>query len=186
LANYYRNHVKSFSDIAFSLTELLKKKVPDNIEPLWNESHERVFNTLRQALISKPVLRAPDPNRTYLLQADASTVAVGATLSQIDDTREEYVIRYVSQKLLPRQRNYSVIELECFAIINAVRRFEQYIYGRKVIVSTDHAPLQFLHNMTHSNSRLARWSLFLQKFDLQPLYKCAALNKNVDGLSRLL
>jgi hypothetical protein len=105
LANYYRNHVKSFSDIAISLTELLKKKVPDNIEPLWNESHEHAFNTLRQALISKPVLRAPDPNRTYLLQADASIVTVGANLGQIDDTGEEYVIGYMSQKLLPRQRN---------------------------------------------------------------------------------
>jgi hypothetical protein len=78
LANYYRNHVKQFSEIAFPLTELLKRKVPDNIEPLWNESHERAFNTLRQALISKPVLRAPDPNRTYLLSTDASTVAMSA------------------------------------------------------------------------------------------------------------
>jgi hypothetical protein len=186
LTNYYRNHIKSFSDIAFPLTELLKKKVPDNIQPLWNESHERAFDTLRKALISKPVLRAPDPTRQYVLQADSSAVAVGATLSQYDDSGNEYVIGYVSQKLSPRQRNYSVIELECLAIVTAVRKFEQYIYARKVELYTDHAPLQFLHNMAHSNSRLARWSLFLQKFDLQPKYRSAALNKNVDGLSRII
>jgi hypothetical protein len=144
LTNYYRNHIKSFSDIAFPLTELLKKKVPDNIQPLWNESHERAFDTLRKALISKPVLRAPDPTRQYVLQADSSAVAVGATLSQYDDSGNEYVIGYVSQKLSPWQRNYSVIELECLAIVTAVRKFEQYIYARKVELYTDHAPLQFL------------------------------------------
>lgn len=136
--------------------------------------------------MSRPVLRAADPNRPYLLQTDASKTAVGATLSQVDDNGDEYAIGYVSKKLLPHQRNYSVIELECLSIITAVKKFELFIYGKKVIVQNDPAPLQFLHNMAHANSRLARWSLFLQKFDLHPTYKCAKLNQNVDGLSRLL
>jgi hypothetical protein len=186
LVNYYRNHIKSFSEIAFPLTELLKKKVPENIVPVWKDIHENAFQTLRQAIMAKPVLRAPDPNRPYILQADASVVAVGAALSQIDDAGLEYVIGYTSRKLLPRKRNYSVVELECLAIVTGVRKFEQYIYGKKVTVQTDHKPLQFLHNMANANPRLCRWSLFLQKFELQPIYRCAGQNQNVDALSRLL
>ncbi len=120
------------------------------------------------------------------MAADSSSVAVGATLSQIDDQGLEYVIGYYSRKLLPRERNYSVIEKEGLALITAVKKFEQYLYGKKVTVLTDHKPLQFLHNMANTNARLARWSLFLQKFDLQPLYRQGQLNKNADGLSRLV
>jgi hypothetical protein len=186
LVNYYSNHIRFYSDTAFPLTELLKKKVPENIEPLWNDCHQQAFEQLRVALLSKPVLRAPDPKRSFILSADASTVSVAATLSQIDDKGDEYAIGYCSRKLLPRERNYSVIELECLAIITGIRKFEQYIYGRKVTVLTDHKPLQFLHNMANTNARLARWSLFLQKFDLQPIYRQGLLNKNADGLSRLV
>lgn len=159
--------------------------MPDKIGPLWTERHENAFETLREALISKPVLRAPNPNRTYILSTDASMVALGATLSQIDDQGQEYAIGYFSRKLLPRERNYAVIELECLSIVAAARKFEQFIYGKKTKLFTDHRPLQFLHNMANTNSRLARWSLFLQKFDLQPTYRCGEQNKAADSLSRL-
>jgi len=48
LVNYYRNHIKSFSEIAFSLTELLKNKVSENIVPLWKDIHENAFQVFRQ------------------------------------------------------------------------------------------------------------------------------------------
>jgi len=60
---YYGRHIKSFCEIAFLLTELLKKKVPENIVPLWKDIHENAFQVLRQAIMIKPVLRAPNPNR---------------------------------------------------------------------------------------------------------------------------
>ena len=116
LTGCYRNHIKSYSELEFPLSELLKRKVPENMGPLWNESHESAFQALEDALISKPVLRAPDPQRPFIISADASMLAVGALLSQIDNSGQEYVIGYCSRKLLPRERNYSVIELECLSI----------------------------------------------------------------------
>jgi len=108
--------------------------------------------------MAKRVLRAPNPNRPHILQSDASVVAVGAALSQIDDAGLEYVIGYTSRKLLPRERNYSVVELECLAIVTGVRKFEHYIYGKMVTVQTDQKTLEFLHNMANANPRLCRWS----------------------------
>jgi hypothetical protein len=98
--------------------------MPENIEPLWNDCHQQACEQLRVALLSKPVLRAPDPKRSFILSADASIVSVAATLSQIDDKGDKYAIGYCSRKLLPRERNYSVIELECLAIITGIRKFE--------------------------------------------------------------
>ena len=67
-------------------------------------------------LIRSPILRLPDFDRPFILQADASDSGVGAALLQ----RYEdglFPIAYASKKLLPREKNYSVIERECLAIV---------------------------------------------------------------------
>jgi len=81
--------------------------------------------------MAKPVLRASNPNRPYILQAYASVVAVGTALSQIDDASLEYVISYTSRQLLPREDNYLVVALECLAIVTCVQKFD--IYGKKLL-----------------------------------------------------
>jgi hypothetical protein len=75
------------------------------------------------------------------------------------------------------KRNYSVVEKDGLALITAVKTFEQYLYGKKATVLIDHKPLQFLHNIANTNARLARWNLFLHKFDWQPLYRQGLLIK---------
>lgn len=185
LCNYYSDLIKGYADIAFPLTELLKKKIPLNIAPLWGQQHESAFMALKEALISKPVLRAPDNSKPFILQTDASKVALGAAISQLDDNNKPYAIAYASRKLLPRETHYSTIELEALAIIFACQKFEQILYGRKIILETDHKPLQFIHSMSNKNGRLARWALIMQKWDLQPKYTPCGKMKHVDGLSRI-
>jgi len=185
LCNYYSNHIDSYAEIAFPLTELLKKKVPNNIQPLWNEIHAAALNKLKDALISKPVLRAPDASRPFILQTDACQQAVAAALCQRDDLDREFVIGYASRKLLPREQNYSTIELEALAVKFGIEKFEQFIWGRKVLLQTDHKPLTFVKTMMNHNSRLARWGLFFQKWDLDTTWRQGCNHSNVDGLSRL-
>jgi len=140
---------------------------------------------LKEVLISKPVLRAPDNSRPFVLQTDASRVAIGAVLSQMGDNYVPYVVADASRKLLPRETKYSTIELEALAIIYATQKFEQNLRGRKIILQSDHRPLQFLQNFSNKNGRLARWALIMQKWDLQPNCIPGSKMKHVDGLSRM-
>jgi len=58
---------------------------------------------------------------------DSSRVAQSAILMQADDdeTKPNYVISYASRKLLPRERKYSIVELELGAIIFGLKKFHQ-------------------------------------------------------------
>ena len=57
------------------------------------------------------------------------------------------------------------------AIVFAVERFEQCVYGRPVKVESDHNPLEsiFKKSLTSAPKRLQRMLLRLQKFDLDCL-----------------
>jgi hypothetical protein len=57
------------------------------------------------------------------------------------------------------ERNYTITELECLAIVWAVRHFRPYLYGMKFTVVTDHNALKWLMTIHGSFSRLVRWLL---------------------------
>lgn len=76
---------------------------------------------------------------------DASNKSVRAVLSQEFDGHER-VIGYGSKCLSKPERNYCVTRKELLAIIKAVENFHSYLYGRKLVLRTDHASLTWLLN----------------------------------------
>ena len=78
-----------------------------------------------------------------------------------------HVIAYVSRMLDGAHCNYHTTEKELFAVVFALEKFRSYLLGTKVIVFTDHATLRYLLKKNESKSRLIRWILLLQEFDLE-------------------
>ncbi|GJP72592.1 hypothetical protein CLOP_g3324, partial [Closterium sp. NIES-67] len=93
-ANYYNRFVPQYAKIAAPLTNLLKKNTPYK----WEPKHQEAVEQLKQALTSAPVLILPDPERDYVIEADASNQAVGAVLMQ-DQGNGLQPIAYLSKKL---------------------------------------------------------------------------------------
>ncbi|KAJ9508621.1 hypothetical protein QJQ45_027900 [Haematococcus lacustris] len=101
LANYYRRFVKDFSTIAAPLTALTSADGHDKQGVVaWGQAQQSAFDALKQALVSAPVLIAPDPSQPYTLRCDASSIGIGAVLSQGTGSAER-VVAYHSRKLLP-------------------------------------------------------------------------------------
>ena len=50
-------------------------------------------------------------------------------------------IAYASRTLSPAERNYSQLENEGLAVIFAVRKFHQYMFGRKFVIYSDQSIL---------------------------------------------
>ena len=74
------------------------------------------------------MLKVIEPDKPYILQTDASELGLGDVLSQLEESGEEHPVAFASRKLLPREKNYSVIEKECLAIVWALQAFHVFVW----------------------------------------------------------
>ena len=143
---------------------------PNKLE--FGAAQQKAFDTLRLALISKPVLRAPDMSKPWIIMADASKVAAAAILMQREgeQARHGYAVSFCSKTFLERERNYATVEKEMLSIIFALSKFHHYVYGRQISIHTDHMALKWLNSLVKHSPRLARWSLILQNYQISMHY----------------
>lgn len=109
---------------------------------------------------------------------------VGAILLQ-EHEEEVWPVAYHSRKLKPHERNYATVERELLAIVEGIKKFYQYLYGSHFTLETDNEPLTSLKSSKNTNSRLMRWSLYLQQFPFTIRYIKGSLNVGADCMSRL-
>lgn len=105
---------------------------------------------------------------------------------RLDDDQKEHPLAFLSKKLAPPQTRWATIEREAYAIIWALQRLESWLFGATIKVVTDHYPLKFLALSTPQSTRLTRWVLALQRYNLTIEHKKGQLNANADALSRLV
>ena len=135
IIGYYQRFIPNFAQLAGPLFHLLK----GNLHFLWNEECTKAFKSLKMKLMTAPILMYPDFNKQFIVQTDASLTAIGGVLSQINDQGEEHPVAYCSRTLNPAERNYTVTERECLAVIYLYQQFRVYLHGTKFKVFTDHS-----------------------------------------------
>ena len=95
-------------------------------------------------------------------------------------------VAFASRSLTPTEVHYAQIEKELLAIVFGMEKFETYLYGRKVLVETDHKPLEAIFNKSLLNApkRLQHMLLRLQRYEFEVTYKRGTLLLMADTLSR--
>lgn len=177
LTGFYRKFIKDYSLIAKPITKYLKRDAKLRID---DPEYLHSIDSLKRLLITEPILRYPNFNKTFTITTDASQFALGAVLSQ-----DEHPICFASRTLNDHEQRYSTIEKELLAIVWAVKYFRPYVFGRRFLIETDHKPLQWLFSLKEPNSRLFRWKIKLSEYDYEIRYKKGAKNGNADALSRI-
>ncbi|RUA04454.1 MAG: hypothetical protein DSY43_06235 [Gammaproteobacteria bacterium] len=182
LVGYYRKFISNFSEKAAVLTDLTRGSEPTKVK--WSEHCEGAFTELKQAIQNPPVLCPPQWEKTFYLQVDASNRGLGAILCQKDNDSEEHPVAFASRKLMPREEKLSTTEKECLGIVWGVEVFRYYLYGRPFVLQTDHNPLVWFRRVKDKNTKLLRWSLTLQEFEMTIQHKKGCTHRNADALSR--
>jgi len=161
---------------------LLPRNKPEKL--LWTEKEQNVLYNLKAALMAKPIPRPPNLEKGYTMYSDGSLIRALAILMQTGENDEDtYVAGYASKMLTPAEKKFAIIEIELLAIVFGLMKFHQYIYGTTVEVRTDHRPLVWLNSLAKHSSRLMRWILILQNYDIKVTY-IKGEQQIADGLTR--
>jgi hypothetical protein len=179
-ARFYRRFIRDFSKITKPLTQLLQK----DMEYIFDSVCLHAFRTLKQALISVPIMQPPDWNLPFEIMCDASDYAVGAVLGQRKEGKV-HAIYYASKTLNEAQVNYATMEKELLVVVFAFEKFRSYIANSKVIVYTDHAAIKYLLTKKDAKPRFIRWILLRQEFDIEIRDNKGSENVVADHLSRI-
>ncbi len=179
--SYYRQFVPLFASHSSHLTPATSLKAPLRVS--WSEDMDSAFRKLKCGVCDACVLFIPVSHDVFVLYTDASGSGVGGCLHVCRDGKE-LPVGFFSRQLRPAEKNYSVTELECLAIVASLSHFEFYLYARDVTVITDHQPCCSLVSGCHLNKRLLRFALALQRFCVVIKYRPGKIHNNADGMSR--
>ena len=203
--NYYHTYVHQYAELAAPLQEKLKVpraegKKGSKKKMKWNEEEKKSFEEIKKKLCTQLSLQIVDPDKPFVLRVDASQYAVGATLEQLKESNEtptvEHVmerktvpVAFMSRKLATGQRNWTPREIETYAIVLALQKWESWIGLQPVLVLTDHQAIEawakeVLDAPSGPVGRRSRWHQIFSKFDLSVGYIPGKNNQIADVLSR--
>ena len=186
LLHYYGRFIQQLSTLLQPLNELLKS----NRRWEWTSECQSAFVKAKERLVSAPVLAHYDPSLPLKLAGDASAYGIGAVISHTYQDGQERPIAFASRTLSAAELSYLQIEKESLSLVYGVKKFHQYLYGRKFVLVTDHKPLVTLLGPTSgihtlAAARLQRWALILSAYSYDLEFRPTQRHSNADGLSRL-
>ena len=177
MIGYVGKFIPNLAQISKPLRLVLQKSVAFH----WQEKQENAFKHLKQLLVRAPVLKFYDVKQSITIQVDACNSGLGAVLMQ-----ENRPVSMASKALNSTEMNYAIIEKELLAICFGCKKFHHYIYGKPVIVETDHKPLVSIMQkpIYMLSSRMQRMRMRLLNYNLHVVYIKGSCMYFADTLSR--
>lgn len=127
------------------LNVLLAKGVTFSFTP----EHAEVVPNLLHRLASPDVLAFPDfkvaiaEERPFCLVTDPSVGGLDAVIEQAQPDKSVRPFCFVSRSTSPPKNKWTAAELECTAIVWAIKKNRQLFYGTMFVKITDHQPLKY-------------------------------------------
>ena len=177
MIQYLARFMPNLAQMSEPLRHLTKKVIALN----WSPECENALQAIKQAISQSPVLVFYYQNLELALQVDSSNDGIGAVLLQNDQP-----IEYAPRALTKTERNWAQIEKELLSVVFGLERFDQYTYGRKVLIHNDHRPLDtiFKKPLTQAPKRLQTLAMRINRYDIEFAYIPGSALVLADTLSR--
>ena len=126
-ANYYREFIKGFADKIYPMQRLMRNK---GKKFNWTDEAQVSFENIKRELCEAPVLGMPTEKGMFVLDTDASVVAISGILHQEQEWNGRTVLRpiaYGSKVLSDTEMKYGAPKAEMFAVITFVEKYRDYL-----------------------------------------------------------
>ncbi|CDF36681.1 unnamed protein product [Chondrus crispus] len=152
----------------------------------WTPEMQKAFEDVKRKLTSPPVLAFPHFGKSFVAETDASSVSVGAVITQCKEYGKITAVQCAIRAMNDAKKKYSAIERGALAVIFALKKFRVYILStQKCMLGTDHQALRYAFQKKDIHGRLATWMEFLAEYEFKVQYRPGNKNKAVDALNRL-
>jgi hypothetical protein len=139
---YYRKFVKGYAQIKTPMENFLNK----DCQYEWTDECQQSFDTLKQKMVTTPILVFPDWNKEFHVHVDESSIALGEVLAQPGEGDIDHPLAFSSRKLSIAKFNYTTTEREGLSMVYALQKFRHYLLGGHFKMFTNHSALKYLVN----------------------------------------
>ncbi len=185
--NFYRRFIHHYSQIAESLTELLRDSVKDvkMSSFVWSNEAKQAFNQLCDVFMRTSILRHFDSERHIRIEIDAFNYAVTSILSQSDDEDQWHLIAFWFRMMIDVERNYKTYDQKLLIIVAMFKHWWHYVKDsyHTVEILTDHNNLKSFMNVQELNKRQIRWIMRLSIYNFEIAHRSEKTNL-INALSR--
>ena len=111
--NYYREFIKGYADTVYPMEQLMRH---NGKQFAWNNAAEESFQRIKKDLCEAPVLGMPTEKEMFVLDTDASVVAISGILHQEQEWNGKIVLRpiaYGSKVLSDTEMKYGAANQKC-------------------------------------------------------------------------
>ena len=148
----------------------------------WSSRLADTFRAVKAAILDS-FLTVLDFNQEFVLETDASGIAIAGVLTQ-----HGRPVAAASKRLSTAEQSWSAVELEALAIVYCASKFRQFLLGRPFVFYTDQRALSFLLSgsvkSTCKNNKLIRRRTELSEYNFRIAYKPGKENLEADASSR--
>ena len=121
----------------------------------WNNAAEESFQITKRELCEAPVLWMPTEKGMYVLDSDASVVAISGILHQAQEWNGKTVLKpiaYGSKVLSDTEMKYGAPKAEIFAGVTFVEKYRAYLGSKPFKLRVDNRALSWLKTYSMDQS----------------------------------
>ena len=132
------------------------------------------FEMLKDALITSPILKYPDLNKSYTLFTHASKYTWACILTQEHEHEKDekafkinHPITFTSGLFKGSQLNWEALTKEAFAIYSSIKKLSYYLEDAEITLRSDHLPLKKFLQKNTLNTKVNSWAVEISPYKIQ-------------------
>jgi ribonuclease HI len=133
---------------------------------MWGDEQQKTFDEIKQYMKEPPVLVLPQLNKPFKMYVAADTQTIGSALIQEFEVKE-WVVAYLSRKLLDPETRYSAAEKLCLCVYYSCTKFRHYLLNAECVVYSKFDVIKHMLSTPILNGRIGKWILALYEFELK-------------------